>query len=231
VLLSGGAWSRAFGLNHGLDLPQLKAVSSVMRAGPMEGGPSVIAAIGSYGVSPRLDGGYTISSSTTIADIVPDSFRQFWLFLPQFLAERRSIRLRLGRRFVDEWRMPRRWGDGQISPFEMERILSPSPIARHLDMPMQDLAIDFPAFRNAVVAERWAGFIEATPDMLPIICPIDDIPGLVVSTGYSGHGFGLGPAAGRLSADMVTGRTPLVDPTPFRLDRFDPNRAFLSKVN
>ena len=44
--------------------------------------------------------------------------------------------------------------------------------------------------------------------------------GLFLSTGYSGHGFGLGPAAGRLTADLVTGDPPIVDPRPFRLSRF-----------
>jgi hypothetical protein len=36
---------------------------------------------------------------------------------------------------------------------------------------------------------------------------------------FSGHGFGIGPAAGRLATDLLTGDPPIVDPTPFRLDR------------
>jgi hypothetical protein len=39
-------------------------------------------------------------------------------------------------------------------------------------------------------------------------------------TGFSGHGFGIGPGAGRLIAGMVIGATPVVNPTPFRLSRF-----------
>jgi glycine/D-amino acid oxidase-like deaminating enzyme len=42
---------------------------------------------------------------------------------------------------------------------------------------------------------------------------------LVISTGYSGHGFGIGPAAGHLTADLVCGASPLVDPFPFRTER------------
>jgi glycine/D-amino acid oxidase-like deaminating enzyme len=49
---------------------------------------------------------------------------------------------------------------------------------------------------------------------------VPQIPGLFMATGLSGHGFGLGPGAGRLAADLIAGKTPVVDPTAFRLDRF-----------
>jgi glycine/D-amino acid oxidase-like deaminating enzyme len=42
----------------------------------------------------------------------------------------------------------------------------------------------------------------------------------VIATGFSGHGFGIGPGAGRLVADIVMGTSPIVDPTPFRFSRF-----------
>jgi len=46
------------------------------------------------------------------------------------------------------------------------------------------------------------------------------LPGFFVATGFSGHGFGIGPAAGRLAADIVTADAPIVDPAPFRFERF-----------
>ena len=46
------------------------------------------------------------------------------------------------------------------------------------------------------------------------------IPGFFLATGFSGHGFGIGPGAGRLMADLVAGDPPVVDPTPFRFSRF-----------
>jgi glycine/D-amino acid oxidase-like deaminating enzyme len=62
--------------------------------------------------------------------------------------------------------------------------------------------------------------IDVTPDAVPIISKVDSHPGLYIATGFSGHGFGIGPAAGELAADLVTDGTPLVDPTPFRFSRF-----------
>jgi glycine/D-amino acid oxidase-like deaminating enzyme len=62
--------------------------------------------------------------------------------------------------------------------------------------------------------------IDLMPDAIPVISAIGKVPGFFIATGFSGHGFGIGPGAGRLIADMVMDAPPLVDPTPFRLSRF-----------
>jgi glycine/D-amino acid oxidase-like deaminating enzyme len=61
--------------------------------------------------------------------------------------------------------------------------------------------------------------IDATPDTVPVIAPVATIDGLVVATGFSGHGFGVGPA-GAARCRSQFGRKPLVDPTAFRLERY-----------
>ncbi|MDT8872240.1 FAD-binding oxidoreductase [Komagataeibacter rhaeticus] len=83
---------------------------------------------------------------------------------------------------------------------------------------------DFPAFRTMREVERWGGMIDVTPDAVPVIGPVDSLPGFYLATGFSGHGFGIGPGGGRLIADLVSGRTPVVDPTPFRFGRFNTDR-------
>ena len=70
------------------------------------------------------------------------------------------------------------------------------------------------------MVQEWAGLIDVMPDVVPVISAVDEVPGLVIATGFSGHGFGIGPGAGRLVADIVTGSNPIVDPTPFRFSRF-----------
>ena len=59
-----------------------------------------------------------------------------------------------------------------------------------------------------------------TPDGEPVMDRIADIPGLTLASGFSGHGFGTAPAAGQLAADLVMNSSPLVDPTPYKFDRF-----------
>ncbi len=70
------------------------------------------------------------------------------------------------------------------------------------------------------IVETWAGMIETTPDVVPVICPEESLPGFFIATGLSGHGFGLGPGAGKAAAGMVTGKDSGIDIKPFRLSRF-----------
>jgi sarcosine oxidase subunit beta len=76
-----------------------------------------------------------------------------------------------------------------------------------------------PALADASVTHAWAGLYEMTPDHNPIIgaTPID---GLYMIAGFSGHGFQHSPAAGRILADLVTGRDPQLDIHSFAFDRF-----------
>src|SRR5579863_7882565 len=76
-----------------------------------------------------------------------------------------------------------------------------------------------PAFEDMKIAARWAGLIDVTPDAVPVISPISSLPGFFLASGFSGHGFGIGPASGRLVADLATGDRPIVDPAPFRIER------------
>ena len=62
--------------------------------------------------------------------------------------------------------------------------------------------------------------VETSPDVVPMIDAIDTIPGFHIATGFSGHGFGLGPGAGKAIAGMLTGEESGIDIKPLRLSRF-----------
>ncbi len=221
VVLAGGAWSRRFCHNLGIELPQLSVINSVMRTAPIETGLRHSCSGGRFAFRRRADGGYTITHRHfSVADIVPDSFRLFFQFLPALQLDRAGLKLRLGPRFLDEARLKRRWNLDEVTPFEQVRILDPAPIASILDEAAASLKDYFPAFRDMEIAERWAGCIDATPDAVPVISSIEALPGFYIATGFSGHGFGLGPGAGKLMAQLVTGEKPCVDPSPFRYARY-----------
>ena len=82
-----------------------------------------------------------------------------------------------------------------------------------------------PALAEAAVTHAWAGLYEMTPDHNPIIGPAADVGGLFTIAGFSGHGFQHSPAAGRILADLVAGRDPRFDVSPFSPDRFVARRA------
>jgi glycine/D-amino acid oxidase-like deaminating enzyme len=221
VVLAGGAWSRLFCGNNGIDLPQLKVLGSVFRTAPLPGGPEITAGGSVFAWRKRLDGGYTIARrNTNIADITPDSFRLLLDYLPTLRKSRHELRLRIGRRFLEEWRTRQRWALDEATPFEAVRVLDPAPKQSILAEARTALSRAFPAFANMQMAASWAGLMDVTPDAVPVIDQVARIPGFYIATGFSGHGFGIGPGAGRLMADLVAGDTPVVDPSPFRLDRF-----------
>jgi len=226
VVLAGGVWSRLFCGNLGIDLPLLKVLGSVARvstAGPLPAGslPEMPVGTSDFAFRRRLDGGYTVSlRNSSLAPIVPDSFRLFCDFSPQLLRSWRELKLRFGHHFFTEARLARSWPlDGQ-TVFERIRILDPEPMQRWVARGIARAASAFPALRGAKITQSWGGLIDTTPDAVPVIGPLNKLPGLFLATGFSGHGFGIGPGAGLLAAEMLTGAVPSVDPAPFRPGRF-----------
>jgi len=221
VILAGGAWSSLFCASVDVRLPQLKVLSSVMRTAPMAGGPSTCGYLSDVGYRKRLDGGYTLAKgSGYIVPIVPDSGRYLREYWPTIRKEAVALKPRWNAQSTFEFLAPRRWSLDRESPFEKQRVLDPAPNARLNEQALAAMRTLFPAFQRVPVVQHWAGYIDVTPDVIPYISPIASLPGLVVATGFSGHGFGIGPAAGRLAAELATGATPSVDPAPFRHERF-----------
>ena len=132
----------------------------------------------------------------------------------------RSVRLRVGGKFLEDWQVPRKWALDAATPFETVRTLDPEPYLPILQGAQAAIGKAFPAFQGMRVAERWGGMIDVTPDIVPVISEVDTMPGFFISTGFSGHGFGIAPGAGRLMAELVTGDAPVVDPAEYRFSRF-----------
>jgi sarcosine oxidase subunit beta len=79
-----------------------------------------------------------------------------------------------------------------------------------------------PAFEEASILNGWAGFYEVTPDDNPVLGFVDQVEGLAVAAGFSGHGFMQGPAIGACMAELILdGQAKTVDISAFRPSRFD----------
>lgn len=221
VVLAGGVWSRRFLANHGVSLLTLPLVAAVLRTEAMEG-PSDCAVGGAdFSFRKRHDGGYTITQRGALfAPLTLDHLLIGLKYLPTLMAQWKNLRVSLGKEFLDDLGLARRWTADEISPFEKVRTMNP-PVEQGLnDEAMRNLIAAWPVFSKAIVAQQWGGMIDVTPDSMPVIGPIARLPGLTLASGFSGHGFGTGPAAGELVADLVTGRTPRIDPHPYSHDRF-----------
>lgn len=222
VALCAGAWSRLFLARHGLDLPQLSVRASVGATQPLpqvhEGG----AVDDRLAFRRRTDGGYTLAPAGFHELFVgPDALRSVRAYIPTLLEDPTGTRLRMASPpgWPDGWGTARSWAADEVSPFEKMRILNPAPNVARLDRLRRDFAAAFPQLGPVRFAARWAGLIDVMPDVVPVI---DALPrgGLFLATGLSGHGFGIGPAVGRILADMICGTKPGHDLTRFRYDRF-----------
>jgi glycine/D-amino acid oxidase-like deaminating enzyme len=221
VVLAGGAWTSLFCASLGIRLPQLKVLSSVMRTAPLADGPDACTYLDDVGYRKRRDGGYTLARGAGyIAPFVPDSLRYLRDFLPTIRKERDSLRVRVNAQSLRELRAPRIWPLDRPSPFEATRVLDPAPNAKLNREALAAMIAMYPRFRDVHVVQQWGGYIDVTPDVVPYISPVGTLPGLTIAAGFSGHGFGIGPAAGRLAAELAIGATPSVDPTAFRSSRF-----------
>ena len=84
-----------------------------------------------------------------------------------------------------------------------------------------DVAVTrLPALADASISHAWAGLYEMSPDGNPLLGAADEVEGLYLINGFSGHGFQHSPAAGRILADVIAGRDPQFDLTPFAPGRF-----------
>ncbi len=216
VVCCGGAWSSLFLGNLGVRLPQLSVLATVARTAPA---PNVFNAAGTFGevaVRRRQDGGYTVAASNSNVHLLgADSFRFGSAFVPALRESRGYMTVRGGAGLLDRLTQQRRWRADERSPFETARVLNPAPSAAAVRRMRSGLAKRLPKLASVPIASAWAGMIDVLPDVVPVLDEVAATPGLFVATGFSGHGFGIGPGAGRVMADLVTGA-----PVGHRLERF-----------
>lgn len=221
VLLTGGIWSRRFLGNLGVSLPTLPLICSVFRTAPMEG-PTEIAVGGpDFSFRKHRDGGFIVTQRGALdAPLLLDHLLIGSRYLGSLRSQRHLLRISLGKHFLRDLALPRRWRSGKPSPFERVRTMDPPVNPALNDEARRNLATAWPVFEQATLEEAWAGMIDITPDSNPVIGAIPGVPGLSIASGFSGHGFGTSPAAGQLAADLLSGEAPIIDPTPYRFERF-----------
>jgi glycine/D-amino acid oxidase-like deaminating enzyme len=222
VVMAGGAWASSFCHQLGIDFPQASVRSSILSVRTAAAGLPDALHTKAVSITRRGSGDYTFAiSGGARVDPTPQQFHYLKHFGPMFAKRWRS----LAPGGLQAWRAGHetraRWRLDHPTPMEACRILDPTPDARQVRLTQQRAVALLPALAGAPVSAAWAGYIDSTPDGVPAIGEIPAIPGFILAAGFSGHGFGIGPGAGHLIADIVTGATPLVDPQPYSPGRFN----------
>ncbi|MHA6325574.1 NAD(P)/FAD-dependent oxidoreductase [Roseivivax sp. CAU 1753] len=234
VVLAGGAWSALLLRRHGIFIPQLSVRATAFETGPV---PQVADSAGvddRIAFRPRDDGGYTLAPATLSELFVgPDALRAVRKYIPVLRQGGFEVKLRARAPagFPDAWSTPRRWAEDAASPFEAMRILNPDPNCAAITAALRAFADAFPEAGTVPVRTAWAGMIDVLPDVVPLVDRIAPLPGLTVVTGMCGHGFGAGPAFGRIAAALATGEDPGADLSRFRFDRFSDGTAMVPGPN
>jgi glycine/D-amino acid oxidase-like deaminating enzyme len=225
VILAGGAWASSFCHQLGVRFPQATVRQSIVAVGT--GALRLPDAFFSKAitVTRRGEGCHTLAiSGRARVDPTPQFLRFSREFVPMFLRRWRSLApggpegMRSGHESLSRWRADR------PTPMERMRILDPKVDQRAIRNVRRHAAAIVPELGSAPVVGSWAGFVDSTPDGVPVIGEIPAVPGLILAAGFSGHGFGIGPGSGHLIADLITGDDPIVDPAPFSLARFNRGR-------
>ncbi len=231
VVVAAGAWSSLLLRRHGINIPQLSVRSTVCQTGPM---PEIFAgnaADEELAFRRRNDGGYSLAGGArSDCYIGPDSFRHFFKYLPvaaEYLPDT-VFRLSAPRGFPDSWTTPRKWNDDEVTPFERMRVLDPQPNMNQVAAIRENFAKRFPHLGKPEIRHAWAGMIDCMPDIVPIVDRVSELPGLVVATGMSGHGFGIGPGFGKIVSALVQNRSPGHDIRRFRFSRFSDGSKLVS---
>jgi glycine/D-amino acid oxidase-like deaminating enzyme len=222
AIMAGGAWASSFCRQLGVRVPQAAVRQSIAALGT--GGLSLPDAFYSQSLSitRRGEGSHSIAvSGRARVDPTAQFLRFSREFIPMFRRRWRQLSpgglggIRSGHETGARWRLDR------PTPMERMRILDPTVDAAAVRLLRSRAAAMVPALRSAPLVGSWAGYVDSTPDGVPVIGQIPAVPGFILAAGFSGHGFGIGPAAGHLIADIATDAAPIVDPRPFSLARFE----------
>lgn len=78
----------------------------------------------------------------------------------------------------------------------------------------------FPYMSKINIIRTWSGFLDETPDHIPVLSKVDEVPGLFLACGFSGHGFGIAPTVGQLFTELIIHDKLSISLEAFRYDRF-----------
>lgn len=219
VVMAGGAWASSFCRQLGIRFPQSAVRSSILSVSPASGIPDALHTA-EVSLTARGDGGHTLAiSGAARVDPTLQMMRFGTSFLPMFLKRRKSLAPGGLQAFRSGHETLARWALDKPTPMEKMRVLDPKPDWGQINETLARAKALLPPLGNSQLTAAWAGYIDSTPDGVPAIGETE-IPGFLLAAGFSGHGFGIGPGAGHLVADLISGMDPIVDPKPYHPSRF-----------
>jgi len=222
VVCAAGVWTARIARGVGITVPVQIVRSSVAETRPAI--PFTRTAVwGPYvAFRPTLRGTFYLGNGYRGAgadyDLTLASFRHLRYFLPSYLRNWRSLKVHAGRELVGDLlhALTGRGADFAGAGLPGEPRVNQRKVA-HNERRFYEL---FPRLSRLGLDRAWAGYIDLTPDLIPVLGEVGTPSRLYLATGFSGHGFALGPLVGRLLSELILDGRPSMDLKPFRPGRF-----------
>lgn len=221
VVCAAGAWSARLGAMVGLSLPIRVVRSTAAQTVPVPPITSSGVWAGGVALRQRTDGTlYIAGGGMSDYYITLESFRHMRLFLPSYLKNWRMFRMHVGSELLKDINRRMPWSPARRHPFAHTVGVEPEPNRRSVAETRRNLMALIPSLQGVRIRRAWAGYIDATPDAVPVLGPVGRPHGFIFATGFSGHGFAMGPIAGQLVSEMILDGKPSIDIHALRYSRF-----------
>lgn len=226
VVCAAGANAARIARMVGLALPQLVVRATVAETTPT----ATLTGIGVWapGVAFRQRQGgsiYIAGGAQSDYDLTLDSLRYARHFMPNYLKNRRLFQLRVNRALLNDVARLIPGTEARRHPFSVDAGVEPEPNRKTAVRSLLGLHELAPSTANTRIRRLWAGLIDTTPDALPVLGAVDAPRGFIFATGFSGHGFALGPVAGKLMSELILDGQPSIDIHPLTHGRFTEGRV------
>jgi glycine/D-amino acid oxidase-like deaminating enzyme len=222
VICAAGLRSTRLARMVGVALPQIAVRATVAETTPVDHFTDIGAWTPTVAYRQRRQTGsfYIARGATSDHDVDLDSIRFMRLFLPNYLKNRRLFQMHIGRELIKDVLRSLPGSPSRRRPFAHTVGVEPKPNQRTAERSRDGLVTIFPSLAGIGIQRVWAGLIDTTPDAVPVIGEAGSPAGFILATGYSGHGFAMGPITGKLLAELIVDGQSSIDLSEMRFSRF-----------
>ena len=221
VVVAAGAWSARLCRPLGIRLPQRAVRLTVVRTTPTEPVTDVTAWGDRVTFRQDRQGRFILAGGGGADyDLNLDALRDLRQFVPNAWRNRRFLRLRVGRPLLRDLQTLVPGTRARRQPFAHLRDHEPPPNGKSAQLSLELFKKLFPSLQQLEIERAWAGNIDTTPDQGPVLGETGDLPGLTFATGFSGHGFAMGPGGGRIVSELILDEGTSLDLHKYRYARF-----------
>jgi glycine/D-amino acid oxidase-like deaminating enzyme len=222
VICAAGLMSTRLARMIGLSVPQIAIRATVAETEPTEHITDIGAWAPQASFRQRRSTGtfYVARGAVSDHDVNLDSVRFLRYYLPNYLKNRKLFKMHVGTNLIADTLRSLPGSPAKKNPFAHTVGVEPKPNRKTAERSRDGLVSLFPSLAGIGIRRTWAGLIDSTPDAVPIIGEVGSPQGFILATGFSGHGFAMGPIVGKLLSELVVDGEPSIDISDMRFSRF-----------